>query len=214
VPRRRGTETQVLRYLARLVANLPPTPFDDAGEGAYLDILDRAIADRHVSAEEAKALERVALDTGLTCARVFESHHKYLRSLVRAAAADSVITEAERQDLESVCDLLGLDRSALDSALRDAHAEAEGALSIALARSQYGSSPVFSGRQGRYRGRRQVVGITWVRLFWNGRTGSNSDRLHRRSRRRRIRSSPTKPRTGLPRTGLPRYGRGATLIPR
>lgn len=135
VPRRRSTETQVLPYLARLVANLPPTPFDDAGEGAYLDILDRAIADRHVSAEDAKALERVALDTELTRARVFETHHRYLRSLVQAAAADSVITEAERQDLESVCDLLGLDRSALDSALRDAHAEAEGTLSIALARS-------------------------------------------------------------------------------
>jgi DNA polymerase-3 subunit epsilon len=135
MPRRRSTETQVLPYLARLVANLPPTPFDDTEEGAYLDILDRAVADRYVSAEEAKALERVAFDTGLTRARVFETHHKYLRSLVRAAAADSVITEAERQDLESVCDLLGIDRSALDSALRDVHAEAEGALSIALARS-------------------------------------------------------------------------------
>lgn len=82
-------------------------------------------------------------------ARLVANTRKYLRSLLRTAVADSVITEAERQDLESVCDLFGLDRSALDSALRDAHAEAEGALSIALARSPYGllrSSP--DGKEG------------------------------------------------------------------
>jgi len=141
VARRRSNGTQVLPYLARLVASLPPTPFDNAEEGAYIDVLDRAIADRHVNAEEAKALERVALETGLTRGRVFETHHRYLHSLVRAAAADGAVTDTERHDLESVCDLLGLDRFALDCSLRDAHAEAERALSVALAASIAASPP-------------------------------------------------------------------------
>jgi len=105
-------------YLARLVANLPPTPFDDPGEGAYLDLLDRVIVDRIVSAEEARVLERTAIDWGLTRAMVFEAHQKYLRSIVAAAEADGVITEAELHDLEVVCDLLGMHRAALIAALR------------------------------------------------------------------------------------------------
>jgi DNA polymerase-3 subunit epsilon len=104
-------------YLARLVEKLPPTPFEDPDEGAYLDLLDRVVEDRRVTPEESAALLRTALEWGLTRAKVFEAHHKYLSALVRSALSDGVVTSAERSDLELVCDLLGLHRAALDALL-------------------------------------------------------------------------------------------------
>jgi DNA polymerase-3 subunit epsilon len=104
-------------YLARLVEKLPPTPFEDPDEGSYLDLLDRVIEDRRVTPEESAALLQTAQEWGLTRAKVFEAHHKYLAGLVRAALADAVVTSTERTDLELVCDLLGLHRAALDALL-------------------------------------------------------------------------------------------------
>jgi DNA polymerase III epsilon subunit-like protein len=104
-------------YLARLVEELPPTAFEDPDEGAYLDLLDRVVEDRRVTLEESSALLKTALEWGLTRAKVFEAHHKYLSSLVRSALRDGVVTSAERSDLELVCDLLGLHRAALDALL-------------------------------------------------------------------------------------------------
>ena len=101
-------------YLARLVEKLPPTPFDDPDEGAYLDLLDRVVEDRRVTAEESGVLLKTAQEWGLTRAKVFEAHHKYLSTLVRVALADGVVSSNERTDLELVCDLLGLHRAALD----------------------------------------------------------------------------------------------------
>jgi DNA polymerase-3 subunit epsilon len=102
-------------YLARLVEKLPPTPFEDPDQGAYLDLLDRVVEDRRVTPAETEALLRTASEWGLTRAAVFEAHHRYLASLVKAAHLDSVVTDTERADLELVCDLLGLHRAALDA---------------------------------------------------------------------------------------------------
>jgi DNA polymerase III epsilon subunit family exonuclease len=104
-------------YLARLVEKLPPTPFDDPDEGCYLELLDRALEDRRITGQEADVLFRTAADWGLTRAKVFEAHHAYLAALVKVALADSVVTDSERKDLEDVCSLLGLHRSALDALL-------------------------------------------------------------------------------------------------
>lgn len=119
-------------YLARLVEKLPPTPFSDPDQAAYLDLLDRALEDRHVTASEADTLLRTASEWGLTRAAVFEAHHNYLASLVGAAVSDSVVTSEEYADLEKVCDLLGLHSSALETQLRQAHAQAGLALPRAL----------------------------------------------------------------------------------
>jgi DNA polymerase III subunit epsilon len=75
------------------------------------------VEDRRVTAEESGALLKTAQEWGLTRGKVFEAHHKYLSTLVRAALADSVVSSHERTDLELVCDLLGLHRAALDALL-------------------------------------------------------------------------------------------------
>jgi DNA polymerase-3 subunit epsilon len=144
-------------YLARLVEKLPPTPFDDPDEACYLELLDRALEDRKVTSAEAEVLFRTAEEWGLTRAKVFEAHHAYLGSLVRAAIADSVITGSERRDLEDVCSLLGLHGSALDTLLERARGHAAGTkvwpsttldpvpLSVAIDPSLRGMTVCFTG---------------------------------------------------------------------
>jgi len=107
-------------YLARLVEKLPPTPFDDPDEAAYLELLDRVLEDRRVTTDEADVLLQTATSWGLSRAAVFEAHHKYLGSLVATALADGEVTSTERNDLEGVCELLGLHRAALEAFLSGA----------------------------------------------------------------------------------------------
>jgi DNA polymerase-3 subunit epsilon len=104
-------------YLARLIERLPPTPFDDPDEAAYLDLLDRCLEDRKITEDEADTLFRTAGEWGLSRARVFEAHHAYLAGLARVALTDGVVSAVERQDLEAVCEMLGLHRSALEQTL-------------------------------------------------------------------------------------------------
>ena len=109
--------TEERGYLARLIERLPPTPFDDHDEAAYLLLLDRCLEDRKITDNEADTLFRTAGEWGLSRARVFEAHHTYLAELARVALADGVVSAVERQDLEAVCEMLGLHRSALEQTL-------------------------------------------------------------------------------------------------
>ncbi|WP_432829780.1 exonuclease domain-containing protein [Dactylosporangium sp. CA-092794] len=103
-------------FLSRLVDQLPRSHRPDAD--AYLDVLDRALLDRHVSATEADALIAVAAQLGLGRAEVVELHQHYLQALAAVAAADGVVTPDEQRDLETVAALLGLDGGRVDQMLR------------------------------------------------------------------------------------------------
>ncbi len=114
-------------YLSRLVAALPLSPevFAPSGESqrallSYLDLLDRALEDRHISATEAEGLVRLAKEWGMSPDVVRHAHIEYLRGLARAAVADSVVSRAEREDLATVSKWLGLGEPELDEALRHA----------------------------------------------------------------------------------------------
>jgi len=61
---RRGPDEPVEHFLARLVDRLPRLYRPDAD--AYLDVLDRALVGRHISATDADALVAVADDLGST----------------------------------------------------------------------------------------------------------------------------------------------------
>ncbi|WP_433609621.1 exonuclease domain-containing protein [Dactylosporangium sp. CA-139114] len=93
-------------FLGRLVDRMPRSHRPDAD--AYLEVLDRALLDRHVSAAEADALVAVAQRLGLGRADVVELHRQYLQALAAFAAADGIVTAEERDDLETVARLLGL----------------------------------------------------------------------------------------------------------
>jgi len=103
-------------YLARLVAALTIVAAEEE-VAPYMDLLDRALEDRQVTAEEAAALETTARSWGLTRDQVLSAHHSYLESLVVAAFADGRVTFTERQDLEAVTLLLAIDLSLLEAML-------------------------------------------------------------------------------------------------
>lgn len=108
--------TTALPYLARLVAALTIVQADEA-VAPYIDLLDRALEDRQVTAEEAAALQATASSWGLSREQVLSAHHSYLESLVVAAFADGRVTFTERQDLEAVALLLAVDSSVLEAML-------------------------------------------------------------------------------------------------
>jgi DNA polymerase-3 subunit epsilon len=100
-------------YVARLVANLPPIASSQT-VAPYLDLLDRALEDRRVTPEEAKAVEATAAAWDLTREQVVGANLNYMEALVVAALEDSVITLTERRDLNDVALLLGIPIGTLD----------------------------------------------------------------------------------------------------
>lgn len=106
-------------FLADVVERLPAVAFPDPATAEYLFVLDRCIADRQISEDEADELLRIALNWGLTRPQVFEANHAYLLQLVGAALADHVVTADERSDLNHVASLLGLPVAAVDRAIHD-----------------------------------------------------------------------------------------------
>ncbi len=100
-------------YLAHLVERVLGDEARSAREGEYLALVDRALEDRRVTAGEAAQLVEMAASWGMTRSNVLEAHRAYLGSLVSEALSDGSVIDAERRDLEDVCDLLGLHRAAL-----------------------------------------------------------------------------------------------------
>jgi DNA polymerase-3 subunit epsilon len=105
-------------FLSRLVDQMPRLHRPLADE--YLDVLDRALLDRHISATEADALVAVADSLDLGRAEVVTLHEDYLQALAAIALADGTLTTDERQDLDHVAVLLGLspDTSSMSCGLR------------------------------------------------------------------------------------------------
>lgn len=75
----------------------------------YLDVLDRAIEDRRLSATEQDELAETALSLGLGADRVRKLHGDYVATLMALANRDGVVTERERADLFLVGEALGVD---------------------------------------------------------------------------------------------------------
>jgi DNA polymerase III epsilon subunit-like protein len=101
-------------YIARLVATLPPIDAT-AATAPYLDLLDRALADRRITEAEAAALGATSVAWGLSQGDVAGANLAYLDALVRAALDDGVITSTERIDLVDVARLLGITQGSLDA---------------------------------------------------------------------------------------------------
>ncbi len=115
VVRGNATRRQV-PFLSRLVDSLPGECTDDA-QTAYLALLDRALLDRFLSVREQAALIACARDLGIDQPTAVDLHRRYLHSLARAAWADGVLTDTEREDLHAVASLLDLDPADVEHAL-------------------------------------------------------------------------------------------------
>src|SRR5690606_30223141 len=142
---RRAAAGREEHFLQRLVARLPRV--DDEHADAYLDLLDRALLDRHISVTEARGLAGFAREVGLGREQVVELHERYLEALAAAALEDGVVTDEERADLVKVTALLSLDETHLDRALKRA---ADGEATVRRGLGQFRLAPgdevVFTGQ--------------------------------------------------------------------
>ncbi|WP_117208262.1 exonuclease domain-containing protein [Allorhizocola rhizosphaerae] len=117
--RRRAEGRFEPHFLSRLVEELPRTHKPNVD--AYLDVLDRALLDRHISVVEAEALVSVADSLGLDRAELVELHEQYLQALATVAVLDNgSVSAGVRDDLTSVATLLGLDGGSVDGVVRTA----------------------------------------------------------------------------------------------
>jgi len=137
-------------YLGRLVSRLPmsagaPDACAPNREAtlAYLELLDRALEDRHVTVAEADALIELAQRWGMSSRETREAHAEYLRALAVAALADGLISETERRDLAEVAEWLGLGASAIDGAV--AEARRLGEAEVPTCENLAGKSVCFTG---------------------------------------------------------------------
>lgn len=129
-------------YLVGLVARLDGTEVTEPELAGYLDLLDRALEDRRLTAVEADALHETAREWGLDAGAVRRAHDSYFAALAAAALADEVLTPTEQEDLDAVASLLGLDPAAVETALRSAPGEPT---SISASRDLTGLSVCFTG---------------------------------------------------------------------
>ena len=103
-------------YLSSLVSRLSGIG-SSLREAEYLCLVDRVLEDRALTREEADSLCAAAQAWGMSQNDVKGAHQAYLWALARQAKADGVVTEMERRDLETVCELLGADPETLAAVL-------------------------------------------------------------------------------------------------
>jgi DNA polymerase III epsilon subunit family exonuclease len=85
----------------------------DADVAAYLDLVDRVLADRVLTAAETDALRAFARRARLSDAVVARAHAEYVEGLEELAWADGELTADEAADLGTVAVLLGVTREAV-----------------------------------------------------------------------------------------------------
>ena len=99
-------------WLSRLAADVPPGEFDE-----YVDLLDRCMLDKSLSAREEESLIELAASLGIHKDQAIELHRQYLHDLAVIAWQDGVITDQERDALHQAARHLGVDASFVDDVL-------------------------------------------------------------------------------------------------
>jgi DNA polymerase III subunit epsilon len=118
VGRTTAAPARVDAWLDRIVAGMPH--WDDIRIESYLEVLESALLDRHLSAHEENALVETAIGLGIERDMLTGIHRDYLNSMAAVAMADGVVTATERTDLETVARLLGFTVAHVDAALATA----------------------------------------------------------------------------------------------
>ncbi len=94
--------------LNRLLTRLPAQNSTNNSVDQYLELLERALEDRHISEEEIEALYEVACSLDMDRDEVREAHRIFMNDLIHTAWEDEIITEVERRDIDVVAGLLGV----------------------------------------------------------------------------------------------------------
>ncbi|NTV38917.1 MAG: DNA polymerase III subunit epsilon [Demequinaceae bacterium] len=135
-PVRRGVASAGGDELRRLVRGFDASDLLPEAE-AYLDLLDRVLLDRRISADERRALADQATQLGLSPADAARLHRTYMLRVVDAAVADALLTAQESAVIIQLAGLLDL-----------ADLEVEALLAEARARVGVGSGLVGPGGAG------------------------------------------------------------------
>jgi len=114
--RQQAAAAQRGHFLGRLAARAPRSEAHPEAN-SYLDLIDRALLDRHISRHEEDELVSFAELLGLSRDDALSLHRSYLDALGHLALEDGVVTAEERRDLELVAGLLGLPDEAVEAAL-------------------------------------------------------------------------------------------------
>ncbi|MFI6159068.1 exonuclease domain-containing protein [Micromonospora haikouensis] len=102
---RKGTDGWIQSLLGKLPYSTSDT--DPASAEAYLAAVGDALSDGKLTGVEAKALARLAGQSGMGAQQVRDLHHRYLDGLRDAALADDILTSTEYQQLVTAARLLG-----------------------------------------------------------------------------------------------------------
>jgi len=86
----------------------------EAATIAYLDLVERAVADLHLDREEREQLAQLASELGLDPARIAQAHRRFVFGLVEAALEDHVVTSEELDTLLRVAHALDVEQSAVE----------------------------------------------------------------------------------------------------
>jgi DNA polymerase-3 subunit epsilon len=97
-------------YVAALAATLELAGLE-ADMIAYLELVERAVADLHLDADERSQLAEFAAAVGLTDAQRAQAHRRFVNDLIDAALEDEVVTDTELDALLRVSAALDVEAS-------------------------------------------------------------------------------------------------------
>ncbi|WP_236796456.1 exonuclease domain-containing protein [Amycolatopsis sp. GM8] len=100
-PRRATLPARVPAWTAELPERIPAAAASSLEE-AYLDLLGNALADRHISADEAAALTQLAAAAGLAGEDLRRVHTGFVEGMRTIAESDGILTAEEVADLKTV----------------------------------------------------------------------------------------------------------------
>ncbi|MGH8896781.1 MAG: 3'-5' exonuclease [Egibacteraceae bacterium] len=89
-------------FLAQLAVQLDHATETDPAIVAYLDVLDRALADLHLEPEEKRQLAVIGAQHGLTMQQIAATHRRYVNELIDAAFEDHLVTADEYEQLARI----------------------------------------------------------------------------------------------------------------
>lgn len=107
--RRQSTEKGSSCSVLHRVVVRTPYPTSDGAVACYLDMLDWALDDLIMTADERDQLAGLATELGLSSEQVANAHRAYLDVMLIAARRDNLITDVEHQVLHTAASLLGVD---------------------------------------------------------------------------------------------------------
>ncbi len=102
-------------WMGSVVSQMPRAA--DVRTDSYLAVLETALLDDVIDAEEQAALVSLARESGLTRQHVLRIHHQYVLDMAKVATHDHVVTDAEQAELVRTAQILGLGPDDLEHAL-------------------------------------------------------------------------------------------------